>query len=136
MNADDWRIVGLGSVSYLLCALVVPLARRAALARGIMDHPRQGRWHKAPTPYLGGAAIAAAAVVCSAFAPGWQLQAGVLFAAAAVVGAVGLVDDIRNVHPGLRLLTEALAAGDLHLTAEERRTLEELYRPRPVDLGQ
>lgn len=33
-------------------------------------------------------------------------------------------------------LTEALAAGDLHLSAEECRALEELYRPRPVDFGQ
>jgi aryl-alcohol dehydrogenase-like predicted oxidoreductase len=32
-------------------------------------------------------------------------------------------------------LTEAIAAGDLRLSAGERQTLEELYRPRPVSFG-
>ena len=32
-------------------------------------------------------------------------------------------------------LTEAIAAGDLTLSAGERQTLEELYRPRPVSFG-
>ena len=32
-------------------------------------------------------------------------------------------------------LTDALAAGDLQLSAEERGALEELYRPRHVDFG-
>ena len=34
-----------------------------------------------------------------------------------------------------RHLTDALAAGDLQLSAEERGALEELYRPRHVDFG-
>ena len=32
-------------------------------------------------------------------------------------------------------LTEALAAGDVQLSTEERNALEELYRPRHVDFG-
>src|SRR5215510_5081338 len=107
---DGVRIAIAGGVTFLLVALLVPVARRYALRNGITDNPAPGKAHASPTPYLGGIAIALGALACSMVLPGWQSQAAVILAAAALVAAAGLVDDIRTVRPSLRLLVEASAA--------------------------
>ena len=86
------------------------MCRRLAVSKGISDHPAPGKVHKDPTPYLGGVAIALAAGSCSLFLPSWQGAGAIIFAAALLVGALGLVDDVRTVKPGIRLAVEALAA--------------------------
>ena len=66
--------------------------------------------HKDPTPYLGGVAIALAAASCSLVLPSWKGDATIIVAAALLVGALGLVDDVRTVRPSIRLVVETLAA--------------------------
>jgi UDP-GlcNAc:undecaprenyl-phosphate GlcNAc-1-phosphate transferase len=44
-------------VAFLLSNAVVPMARRAALALGILDHPGAHKTHREPTPLLGGVAV-------------------------------------------------------------------------------
>lgn len=105
-----WRAVALGPAACLLTALLVPVVRRFAVTRGITDHPKQDRWHRAPTPYLGGVAIVTAAALCLGFAPAWKMRSVVLLLAAMCVGGVGLADDLRPVPPLLRVVVEALAA--------------------------
>jgi UDP-GlcNAc:undecaprenyl-phosphate/decaprenyl-phosphate GlcNAc-1-phosphate transferase len=108
---DGTRIALAGGVTFLVVALLVPVARRYALRNGITDNPAPGKAHASPTPYLGGIAIALGALICSLALPGSQAQAATILAAAALVAVTGLFDDIRTVRPGMRLLVEALAAG-------------------------
>jgi len=108
---DGVRIALAGGVTFVIVALLVPLARRYALRNGITDNPAPGKAHVSPTPYLGGVAIALGALVCSLVVSGWQSQAALILAAAALVAVTGLFDDVRTVRPGMRLLVEALAAG-------------------------
>jgi UDP-GlcNAc:undecaprenyl-phosphate GlcNAc-1-phosphate transferase len=108
---DGVRIAIAGGVTFVLVALLVPLARRYALRKGITDNPEPGKVHASPTPYLGGVAIALGALICSLVLPGWQSQAAVIVAAAALVAVTGLFDDVRTVRPAMRLLVEAVAAG-------------------------
>lgn len=107
---DGVRIAIAGSVTFLVVAMLVPLARRYALRNGITDEPAPGKAHVSPTPYLGGIAIALGALACSLVLPGWQSQAAVILAAAALVAVTGLFDDIRTVKPSMRLVIEATAA--------------------------
>jgi UDP-GlcNAc:undecaprenyl-phosphate GlcNAc-1-phosphate transferase len=107
---DGVRIAITGAATFLVVALLVPLARRYALRNGITDEPAPGKAHALPTPYLGGIAIALGAMACSLVLPGWQGQAAVILAAAALVAVTGLFDDIRTVKPSMRLLVEATAA--------------------------
>ncbi len=109
--ADGMRIVIAGGITFVVVALLVPLARHIALRQGITDNPAPGKSHRSPTPYLGGVAIALGAMTCSVVLPGWESQAAVILAAAALVAVIGLFDDIRTVRPSLRLLVEASAAG-------------------------
>ncbi len=108
---DGVRIAIAGGVTFIVVALLVPVARRYALRNGITDKPAPGKAHASPTPYLGGIAIALGALICSLALPGSQAQAATILAAAALVAITGLFDDIRTVKPGMRLLVEALAAG-------------------------
>jgi UDP-GlcNAc:undecaprenyl-phosphate GlcNAc-1-phosphate transferase len=54
--------------------------------------------------------MALGAVVFSFALPEWKAQAAAIFAGAVMVGIVGLVDDVRTVRPGVRLLVEVAAA--------------------------
>ena len=50
-------------ISMLACVALCALVRRTAPAIGAVVPPRADRWHSAPTPTMGGVAIATAAVV-------------------------------------------------------------------------
>jgi UDP-GlcNAc:undecaprenyl-phosphate GlcNAc-1-phosphate transferase len=109
MTADE-RVILLGEGAFVTAALLVPVVRRFAVAWGITDHPAPRKIHAIPTPYLGGLAIAAAAVLAAAAAPGWGTDAALVLGGALVVATAGLVDDIRTVRPATRVLIEVCAA--------------------------
>jgi UDP-GlcNAc:undecaprenyl-phosphate GlcNAc-1-phosphate transferase len=94
----------------VLVVVLVPVARRAALRLDITDRPAPGSWHRDPVPYLGGVALAAAALAAAAGASGWERDALLLVGGAVAVAAVGLVDDVGTAPPALRLAVEAAAA--------------------------
>ena len=73
---DGVRIAIAGGVTFVIVALLVPVARRYALRNGITDNPAPGKSHASPTPYLGGVAIALGAVACSARAAGVAVAGG------------------------------------------------------------
>ena len=62
------------------------------------------------TPCLGGVALALVVFILSFFLPHWQTQTLVLALAALLVACVGLVDDVRTLGPGARIVVELLAA--------------------------
>jgi UDP-GlcNAc:undecaprenyl-phosphate GlcNAc-1-phosphate transferase len=91
------------------------VVRRCAPAIGAVVPPRPDRWHRAPTPTMGGVAIAAAT------AAGFGLTAGfaslgssaawiAVLLAAAVMFVVGVFDDRLQLSP-LAKLVAALATG-------------------------
>lgn len=90
-----------------LTGVLVPLLRRA----GVHDLPNDRSMHHVPTPRGGGIAVLFAVLVATATARDvrWG-EAGVLLAAALVLGAVGFVDDLRSLSPTLRLATQAVVA--------------------------
>lgn len=89
---------------------LLPLAWR----RGWLDHPDADRKdHAQPTPTVGGLAIAAglAAAVLVSGTDGGDARALVALAVAgALMLAVGLLDDLRDLHWALRFGTQVLAA--------------------------
>jgi UDP-GlcNAc:undecaprenyl-phosphate GlcNAc-1-phosphate transferase len=86
------------------------VARRVALRLDITDRPAPGKWHRHPTPYLGGTALALAALVAGAGATGGERDALFLLGAALAVALVGLFDDVATASVRLRLGVEAAAA--------------------------
>ncbi|MCC5953749.1 MAG: undecaprenyl/decaprenyl-phosphate alpha-N-acetylglucosaminyl 1-phosphate transferase [Acidimicrobiia bacterium] len=108
----------------LLCAiattaLVTPLVRRLAVRVGAVAQPDERRVHERPTPQLGGIAMLAGVAVGMAVA--WQMEvfspvfSGTteplgLLAAAAVILAVGVIDDVIEVSAPAKVAGTVLAA--------------------------
>ncbi|MGH2759712.1 MAG: glycosyltransferase family 4 protein [Actinomycetota bacterium] len=90
----------------LITSLVVtPLARRAALRHGVLDHPGERKTQADPIPYLGGAAIVLAFV--AAMTAGSLVQdlrgeyekLALILGGGVILAGMGLWDDLRPI-PG------------------------------------
>lgn len=114
---------GVGPLGYLLifagsltlACLFVPLALRVATRLRVFDHPGGYKRQQAPVPYLGGMAMLLAfsvAIVLAALArpPLTGLdELLVIMGAAVALSIVGLIDDLRGLGVGIRLLAMAVA---------------------------
>jgi UDP-GlcNAc:undecaprenyl-phosphate GlcNAc-1-phosphate transferase len=118
-----YPLVALGS--FALAAVLTPVALRAALSIGALDHPAPGKRHVEAVPYLGGLAIVAAfAVAVVAGALAWHPRAGLsalgtMLGTALGLSVLGLVDDLagpRGLPVALRLGAEAAAAAAVWAT--------------------
>src|ERR671916_1903274 len=102
-----------GGVAFLVAGAFVPLLVRFAVGRNLLDVPNLRSSHDVPTPRLGGVAIflgMLSGVIMLGPVGLWPL-----LAAAALVWAVGLADDLSNLHFGVKAVLQALAAVGLLL---------------------
>jgi UDP-GlcNAc:undecaprenyl-phosphate/decaprenyl-phosphate GlcNAc-1-phosphate transferase len=98
-------------VALVFSVVGTPLARRFALASGVVDAPNARKVHKAPTPLLGGAAIYLAFI---------RQLVGILVGAT-FVSAVGVLDDVRGLRASRKLLAQLVAACILPLVGLQVR---------------
>ena len=93
-----------------ISAALTPLVARWARAHGKVALPRQDRWHRQPTPLLGGVAIyVASTVVILWFAQSDTRLLG-LVAGGTILFVTGLIDDFRHLRPHTKLIVQILAA--------------------------
>jgi UDP-GlcNAc:undecaprenyl-phosphate GlcNAc-1-phosphate transferase len=109
-------------LGFLISALVIPVVVRLAHARGVLDHPDDGRRnHVQAVPRLGGIAVFIGTLLTSGTILLWGTLAGVLALpypaylpaislGALVVFLTGLTDDLRGLSPLLKLGAQTLAA--------------------------
>jgi UDP-GlcNAc:undecaprenyl-phosphate GlcNAc-1-phosphate transferase len=102
-------IIALGS-----SLLFVPLVRWMGVRYGLVVQPRQERWHRKPTPILGGVAILAAflvGLIASLAVEGvWGKMSWGLLAGSVLMFGLGIYDDIRPISPTAKLVGQILAA--------------------------
>lgn len=106
---EGLRLFLLPSSSFLLTLLLIPVVRRLAISWGCISLPSTERWHRQPTPYLGGVA----------FFVGWLLPAFMfspaplssfpLFLVASQMFLLGLYDDLRSITPATKLVGQMIA---------------------------
>lgn len=91
---------------------LTPVAIRAARRWSFHDNPVGYKKHRAPTPYLGGAAVVGGVLVALLAVAVWvDVQRSLALAGAMLaLWVIGTVDDRRTVSPGLRVLAEMLLA--------------------------
>lgn len=94
----------------LVSAVATPLFAWLGTRWGVVSAPREDRWHKRPTPLLGGAAIALAALTGVALAAPASLTSLVIGACALGAFALGLLDDFRHVAPSTKLAGQVMVA--------------------------
>jgi UDP-GlcNAc:undecaprenyl-phosphate/decaprenyl-phosphate GlcNAc-1-phosphate transferase len=106
--------LAVGALAFILVALLTEAMRRVAIRRRLLDPPRADGRHSHATPYLGGVAIAGGTVGVFAIAtPAWDAQTLAIAGTAAVVCALGLIDDLRPLNPAPRVMVEGLCASCL-----------------------
>jgi UDP-GlcNAc:undecaprenyl-phosphate GlcNAc-1-phosphate transferase len=110
---------------------LTPVAGRVAVRLGIIDRPSAHKFHRAVTPYLGGAAVAAGLLAPAAYLAGASAQLLTILLAGLAVAAVGLLDDRRPISPYAKLAAQAAAA--LALWAVGIRA--EVFHVAILDLG-
>ena len=97
-------------VAAVLAWLLVPVAERIAWRIGAIDYPNERSLHTDPTPKLGGLAIFVAISVATILFLPWAEQTQALLAGAVVITVVGVVDDIFELNPLLKLVGQIVAA--------------------------
>jgi UDP-GlcNAc:undecaprenyl-phosphate/decaprenyl-phosphate GlcNAc-1-phosphate transferase len=102
------------AVSFIISLVIVPMVRLLSFRLGKVKQPRQDRWHRQPTPTLGGIAIFAAfwgALFVSFIASGSNSvnYLSLLFGSG-LAFVVGLIDDLHPLTPPVKLGGQIVAA--------------------------
>ena len=95
-------------IAFLITAAGVPLVRRLALRCEVVSKPSDDRWHREPTPLMGGAAVIAGflgALLLFGHVEKW------LVAGALGLFAVGAIDDTLVLRPRTKLILQLLVVG-------------------------
>jgi len=95
-------------IAFALSSALVPVCRVAAGRLGFTARPHQGRWHKQPTPLLGGVAIATTVLILHALSAGTQLP--ILLLGAGLMFVLGLIDDLVTLRAYTKLVAEVAIA--------------------------
>jgi len=104
-----------GVLAFSFAILATPLAGRLAGRIGLVAYPRGDRWHRQPTPLMGGVAIYVGIVPLfllipeSVFAHTFDRFGGLILGAT-IMFALGLIDDLRALPPYSKLLGQIVAA--------------------------
>jgi UDP-GlcNAc:undecaprenyl-phosphate/decaprenyl-phosphate GlcNAc-1-phosphate transferase len=93
-----------------LSALITPFVRRYALKHQIMALPDARKIHLKPIPYLGGLAIFCGFVIPAMIFLPLDRRFVALLSGIAILVAVGVIDDIKNLHPLHKLAWQLIAA--------------------------
>jgi len=91
--------------------------RRIAISRNILDRPDSThKSHTSPTPYLGGVAITIgvlivtySALIISGTGANYFWLATSVLGPAVAIGVIGLLDDVKNLHPLPRFIGQSIA---------------------------
>ena len=100
-------------LSLLLSAALTPLVKFLAVRTGYVVQPRQDRWHKKPTPLLGGIAMFLAFAVCYLLVFGLTGRTLPVFIGGFLIFLLGLVDDLRRLAPQVKLIGQITVAAVL-----------------------
>ena len=97
-------------VAVSIAWLLVPLTETAARRLNAIDQPRERSIHEAPTPKLGGLAILCGVLVAGVLFLPWAPLTRAILGGAALIAAVGVLDDVFDLPAGLKLLGQVVAA--------------------------
>ncbi|MDW7668295.1 MAG: MraY family glycosyltransferase [Bacillota bacterium] len=97
--------------AFVLSFFFTPVARKLAFKLDVLDIPKDDRKvHKEPIPYLGGAAIYASAILTMLIFSDLDRTAVSIMLGGTVVFFVGLIDDIKDISPRVKLAGQIIAA--------------------------
>jgi UDP-GlcNAc:undecaprenyl-phosphate/decaprenyl-phosphate GlcNAc-1-phosphate transferase len=103
-------------IAFTASVILVPLVRWLSFRTGQVVAPRADRWHKHPTPTLGGVGMFIAfwvsLLIVNFFGKNHNLIVArwSILAAVVIMFAIGLYDDFKHISPPIKLIFQILAA--------------------------
>ncbi|MFP4697383.1 MAG: glycosyltransferase family 4 protein [Eubacteriales bacterium] len=113
-NSNLIYIIAFGA-AFLISLFTTPLSKKFAFKVGAIDHPKERGMHKKPMPLAGGVAIVfgfmLTVLLIAPFVDGFDsLQLTGLLGGGVLITSVGLMDDIYDLDPKIKLIFQILAA--------------------------
>jgi UDP-GlcNAc:undecaprenyl-phosphate GlcNAc-1-phosphate transferase len=104
-----------GLLALGVATVMTPLVGRVAGRIGLVAYPKRDRWHRTPTPLLGGVAIFIGSVpvvvlIAEAISAHMLDRFAALLLGAILIFALGLIDDLKTLPPYAKLLGQIVAA--------------------------
>ena len=99
--------------TFMVNLILVPIIRKFSTSLGLMYLPRADRWHRKPTPKIGGVGIYISfgiGILISFLLRLTGFQHWPLLMGSTLIFIVGLIDDIKPMSPTSKLIGEILAA--------------------------
>jgi UDP-GlcNAc:undecaprenyl-phosphate GlcNAc-1-phosphate transferase len=90
--------------------VLVPLTERIARRINAIDIPNERSIHAVPTPKLGGLAMLVGVLVAGLVFLPWAPQTRAILGGAALIATVGILDDVFDLPPGVKLVGQVAAA--------------------------
>lgn len=94
-----------GCISLAACLAIIPLIIRLSYHKGWVVYPRDDRWHKNPTALMGGIGIFMSFSI-AIFSTNFIHINWMMYNALCIIFLVGLTDDIQEIKPVIKLLSQ------------------------------
>jgi len=98
------------AAAVILTWLLVPVTERIARRINAIDVPNERSLHAVPTPKLGGLAMLVGVLVAGVLFLPWAPQTRAILGGAALIATVGILDDVFDLPPGVKLIGQIAAA--------------------------
>jgi UDP-GlcNAc:undecaprenyl-phosphate GlcNAc-1-phosphate transferase len=115
MVLSTWQLFGIFLAMVIAAFVITPVFRSLARAKGVLDYPGGRKQQRKPVPYLGGLAIALPISISSLTLLLTDIDSGVkneiylgLILPSVVIAVVGLLDDIYELSPKVRFISQSL----------------------------
>jgi UDP-GlcNAc:undecaprenyl-phosphate GlcNAc-1-phosphate transferase len=100
-------------VSLILSLIFTPLAEKISVYVGAVDHPNRRKIHEDVIPRLGGLAIYLSFVFSSLVFVDFNLQFKALLGGSLIIIIIGIIDDIRELDPKVKLAGQIIAVAPI-----------------------
>jgi UDP-GlcNAc:undecaprenyl-phosphate GlcNAc-1-phosphate transferase len=115
MVLSTWQLFSIFLVMAIAAFAITPLFRALARSKGVLDHPGGRKQQSKPVPYLGGLAIALPISIASLTLLFLNIDSSVkneiylgLILPSVIIAGVGLLDDIYELSPKVRFISQSL----------------------------
>jgi len=98
-------------IALIVAVFATPVSMKLGRRWGAIDYPGGRHVHKTPVPRIGGIAIYAAFWCAALFLGNWDKGVWGLFLGSTIILIVGVIDDIYDIRPLVKLCWQILAAG-------------------------
>ena len=105
-----FNLILFGLISFILSLILTPLVIKLANLKGWIVIPREDRWNKTPTALMGGIAIFFSFLITLLISSFFYKFNWWIILSLGIMFIIGIIDDLFEVKPVIKLLTQVFCA--------------------------